>query len=101
MVRFTKGLLTTLVDEDDSRIPEYYANGWTRCEPTDKQKTAADKRIDDAVREANASEGKNKRARNAASDKKVNDAIVAATNAEAESEAVDDGLIKTEGESNG
>ena len=53
------------------------------------------------MREANASEGKNKRARNAASDKKVNDAIVAATNAEAESEAVDDGLIKTEGESNG
>ncbi len=99
MKTFTKGSLTTVVDDDDFRIDEYKANGWKETKTADKPKDEADTRIADAIDAANASEadkkGKNgKKGKAAAPDKKVNDAVAATATAAAESEAVDDGLIK-------
>lgn len=107
MKTFTKGTLTTTVDDDDRRIPEYLANGWKEAPNPKKPKDDADKRIDKAIGEANESEnapakgkgggkGKSGKGKNGATDKKVNDAVDASKNAESEREAVDDGLIKTE-----
>jgi len=97
MKTFTKGTLTTTVDDDDRRIPQYLANGWKEAPNPEKPKDDADKRIDKAIGEANESEGKGKgKGKNSAPDKKVNDAVDASKNAESEREAVDDGLIKTE-----
>lgn len=93
MKTFTKGTLTTTVDDDDRRIPEYLANGWKETATAEKAKDDADKRIDKAIGEANESESKGK---NSAPDKKVNEAVDASKNAESEREAVDDGLIKGE-----
>ena len=112
MKTFTKGSLTTVVDDDDFRIDEYKANGWKKTKTADKPKDEADTRIADAIDAANASEadkkGKNgKKGKAAAPDKKVNDAVAATATAAVESEAVDDGLIKpsaakaTEGKDNG
>lgn len=112
MKTFTKGSLTTVVDDDDFRIDEYKANGWKETKTADKPKDEADTRIADAIDAANASEAdkkeKNgKKGKAAAPDKKVNDAVAATATAAAESEAVDDGLIKpsvakaTEGKDNG
>lgn len=112
MKTFTKGSLTTVVDDDDFRIDEYKANGWKETKTADKPKDEADTRIANAIDAANASEadkkGKNgKKSKAAAPDKKVNDAVAATATAAAESEAVDDGLIKpsaakaTEGKDNG
>lgn len=112
MKTFTKGTLTTTVDDDDRRIETYLANGWKETAPVEKPKDEADERMAKAIDDANASEnvgsnGKSgKRGKNTAIDKKVNDAVAATAQAAAESEAVDDGLItpsatKTEGESNG
>lgn len=89
MKTFTKGTLTTTVDDDDRRIPQYLANGWKEAPNPEKPKDDADKRIDKAIGEANES-------KNSAPGKKVNDAVDASKNAESEREAVDDGLIKTE-----
>ncbi len=89
MKTFTKGTLTTTVDDDDRRIPQYLANGWKEAPNPEKPKDDADKRIDKAIGEANES-------KNSAPDKKVNDAVDASKNAESEREAVDDGLIKGE-----
>ena len=99
MKTFTKCSLTTVVDDDDFRIDEYKANGWKETKTADKPKDEADTRIADAIDAANASEadkkGKNgKKGKAAAPDKKVNDAVAATATAAAESEAVDDGLIK-------
>ena len=99
MKTFTKGSLTTVVDDDDFRIDEYKANGWKETKTADKPKDEADKRTEKAIDDANASEadkkGKNgKKGKAAAPDKKVNDAVAATATAAAESEAVDDGLIK-------
>ena len=99
MKTFTKGSLTTVVDDDDFRIDEYKANGWKETKTAEKPKDEADTRIADAIDAANASEadkkGKNgKKGKAAAPDKKVNDAVAATATAAAESEAVDDGLIK-------
>ena len=97
MKTFTKGTLTTTVDDDDRRIPQYLANGWKEAPNPEKPKDDADKRIDKAIGEVNESEGKGKgKGKNSAPDKKVNDAVDASKNAESEREAVDDGLIKTE-----
>lgn len=104
MKTFTKGTLTTTVDDDDRRIPDYLANGWKEAPNPKKPKDDADKRIDKAIGEANASEetpkskggGKGTKGKNSATDKKVNDAVDASKNAESEREAVDDGLIKGE-----
>lgn len=97
MKTFTKGTLTTTVDDDDRRIPQYLANGWKEAPNPEKPKDDADKRIDKAIGEANESEGKGKgKGKNSAPDKKVNDAVDAAKTAEGEREAVDDGLIKAE-----
>lgn len=113
MKTFTKGNLTTVVDDDDFRIAEYEANGWKETETADKPKDEADTRIANAIDAANASEANNKKGKSgkkgkaAAPDKKVNDAVAATATAAAESEAVDDGLIKpsaakaTEGKDNG
>lgn len=103
MKTFTKGTLTTTVDDDDRRIPQYLANGWKEAPNPEKPKDDADKRIDKAIGEANESENAPKingkgggKGKNSAPDKKVNDAVDASKNAESEREAVDDGLIKTE-----
>lgn len=99
MKTFTKGTLTTTVDDDDRRIPQYLANGWKEAPNPEKPKDDADKRIDKAIGEANESENApkiNGKGKNSAPDKKVNDAVDASKNAESEREAVDDGLIKTE-----
>jgi len=101
MKTFTKGTLTTTVDDDDRRIPEYLANGWKETATAEKAKYDADKRIDKAIGEANESESKGKgkgggKGKNSAPDKKVNEAVDASKVAEGEREEVDDGLIKTE-----
>lgn len=103
MKTFTKGTLTTTVDDDDRRIPQYLANGWKEAPNPEKPKDDADKRIDKAIDEANESENAPKingkgggKGKSSAPDKKVNDAVDASKNAESEREAVDDGLIKTE-----
>lgn len=108
MKTFTKGTLTTTVDDDDRRIPQYLANGWKEAPNPEKPKDDADKRVDKAIGEANESEnapktngkgggkGKSSKGKNSAPDKKVNDAVDASENAESEREVVDDGLIKTE-----
>lgn len=101
MKTFTKGTLTTTVDDDDRRIPEYLANGWKEAPNPKKNQDDADKRIDKAIGEANESESKGKgkgggKGKNSAPDKKVNEAVDASKNAESEREAVDDGLIKGE-----
>ena len=107
MKTFTKGNLTTVVDDDDRRIPAYLANGWKETDTAEKPKDDADKRTEKPIDDANASESKGKggkKGKNAAPDKKVNDAIAAAKTAEAELDTVDDGLIKhteAEGKSNG
>lgn len=106
MKTFTKGNLTTVVDDDDRRIPAYLASGWKETETAEKPKDDADKRTEKAIDDANASESVNgdDTSKNAAPDKKVNDAIAAAKTAEAELDTVDDGLIKhteAEGKSNG
>lgn len=102
MKTFIKGTLTTTVDDDDRRIPEYMANGWKEAKTPDKPKDDTDTRIDNAMQAANASESKGKKGKGkTAPDKKVNDAVAAAQTVEAESQAVDDGLLKTEGENNG
>lgn len=97
MKTFTKGTLTTTVDDDDRRIPEYLANGWKEAPNPEKPKDDADKRIDKAIGEVNESESKGKgKGKNRAPGKKVNEAVDASKNAESEREAVDDGLIKGE-----
>ena len=97
MKTFNKGTLTTTVDDDDRRIPQYLANGWKEAPNPEKPKDDADKRIDKAVNEANESENKGGgKGKNSAPDKKVNEAVDAAKTAEGEREAVDDGLIKKE-----
>lgn len=97
MKTFTKGTLTTTVDDDDRRIPEYLANGWKEAPNPEKAKDDADKRIDKAIGEVNESESKGKgKGKNRAPDKKVNESVYASKNAESEREAVDDGLIKWE-----
>lgn len=107
MKTFTKGNLTTVVDDDDRRIPDYMANGWKETATAEKPKDDADERMAKAIADANASESKaknGKKSKNTATDKKVNDAVAATAQAAAESEAVDDGLIKpteTEGANNG
>lgn len=110
MKTFTKGNLTTVVDDDDFRIASYKANGWKEVATKDKPKDDADKRIEDAIDAANASENDGKKGKKkgkaAATDKKVNDAVAAAATAAADSDVVDDGLItssatKPEGDSNG
>lgn len=108
MKTFTKGNLTSVVDDDDFRIASYKANGWKEAETIDKPKDDADKRIADAIDAANASESKKgRKGKAAAPDKKVNDAVVATATAAADSDVVDDGLItpsanaKTEGTDNG
>ena len=101
MKTFTKGNLTTVVDDDDRRISAYLANGWKETDTAEKPKDDADKRAEKAIDDANAS---GKKGKTAAPDKKVNDAIAAAKTAEAELDTVDDGLIKhteAEGKSNG
>lgn len=95
MKTFTKGTLTTTVDDDDRRIPQYLANGWKEAPNPEKPKDDADKRIDKAIGEANETKT-NGKGKSSAPDKKVNDAVDASKNAENEREAVDDGLIKTE-----
>lgn len=99
MKTFTKGTLTTTVDDDDRRIPQYLANGWKEAPNPEKPKDDADKRIDKAIGEANETKTNGKgggKGKSSAPDKKVNDAVDASKNAENEREAVDDGLIKTE-----
>ncbi|MDE6474775.1 MAG: hypothetical protein K2L70_06720 [Clostridia bacterium] len=93
MKEFTKGNLTTVVEDNDRRISEYLANGWKEEKLTKKPKDALDKRKEEAIADADASEDTGKK--NSATDQKVNDAMSAKENAAAESQAVDDGLIKS------
>ncbi len=108
MKTFTKGSLTTVVEDNDRRIPQYLESGWKETGTHPKQEDEADKRIGKAIDDVNASEdekkGKSgsktnsKGGKAAAPDKKVNDAIKANANAASESEEVDDGLLKKGGE---
>lgn len=98
MKKFTKGALETIVDDDDRRIPEYLANGWKEAPLPKKPQDAADEQLDKAMTDVENSEGGGTKKGSKKPAKKVNDAIKANTAAAAESEAVDDGLIKKEGE---
>ncbi len=92
MKKFIKDGITSIVDDDDRRIPEYKRDGWDEVPVGAQQPTEADIRTQKAIAAANASEPSKKR-KKGASDKKVNDAIKASANAAAESEAIDDGLL--------
>lgn len=101
MKTFTKGSLTTVVEDNDRRIPQYIANGWKETGTTAKQKDDADERTGKTIDDVNASEGEKKgkgKGKAAATDKKVNDAIKANANAASEGEEVDDGLLNKEGD---
>ena len=101
MKKFFKGKLTTIVEDDDQRIPEYKAAGWKEVSyaGAEKEPTPATELLEKALEDANASEpkrgGKSRKA--GATDKKVNDAIKANTLAAAQGEPIDDGLISKEG----
>ncbi len=100
MKTFTKGSLTTVVEDNDRRIPQYIANGWKETGTTPKQKDEADERTGKAIDDVNASAGGKKgkgKGKAAAPDKQVNDAIKANANAASEGEEVDDGLLNKEG----
>lgn len=105
MKTYTKGGLTTVVEDNDRRIPQYLAEGWKETETTPKPKDDADERTGKAIDDVNASEDKGEKkgkgdsktngkgSKAAAPDKKVSDAIKANANAATEGEAVDDGLL--------
>lgn len=101
MKKFIKGKLTTVVEDDDQRIPEYKAAGWKEVAYTgaEKESTPATELLEKALEDANASEPKTggKRRKAGATDKKVNDAIGANALAAAQGEPIDDGLISKEG----
>lgn len=99
MKKFIKGNLETYVEDDDRRTTAYLENGWVEVEYLKKQQDEADKQLDKAMTEVEESEGRRTRKGGSRKPtKKVNDAIKATTAAAAESEAVDDGLLKKEGE---
>lgn len=96
MRKFTKGGIESIVDDNDSRIPAYLANGWkeeaVKAKPTD----VADAQTDKALADVAKSEGKtNGKGKGKTTGKKVNDAIKANSTASAEAEPVDDGLLNT------
>lgn len=93
MKKFTKGNLTTYVDDNDRRIADYRSNGWTEETVESAKVSIEDEVLGTAINDANDSEA-DKKKKNGASSKKVNSAIKAKTTAAAESAAVDDGLIK-------
>lgn len=94
MKTFTKGVLITVVDDDDSRIAEYLANGWRETVTISKSRVGIDARIAKALSDANKSNtSSGKKGKNTAHDKKVNDAVASTAVADYESETVDDGLI--------
>lgn len=107
MKKFIKDGLETLVEDNDRRIPDYLKNGWKEAEVTLKATDEADKQTQRAIDDVETSEGKSKGSKGSkggkgskgskAPGKKVNDAIAANAAAAAENVAVDDGLIKTEG----
>lgn len=95
MKKFVKGNLSTLVEDDDRRIPMYLANGWKGEKLSEKPATEADKRMKKAIEDvANTKKGKKK---NPHDDKQTNEAIVSSETAAAEGTPVDDGLFKKEG----
>ena len=100
MKTFIKGSPTTVGEDNDRRIPQYLESGWKETETPDKQKDEADERTGKAIDDVNASAGGKKgkgKEKAAAPDKQVNDAIKANAKAASEGEAVDDGLLKKEG----
>ena len=104
MKKFIKGKLTTIVEDDDQRIPEYKAAGWKEVAyaGAEKEPTPATELLEKTLKDANASEpktgGKSRKSRKAGvTDKKVNDAIKANILAAAQGEPIDDGLISKEG----
>lgn len=94
MKTFTKGVLITVVDDDDYRIAEYLASGWRETATVEKLKADIDARIAKALSDADKSNtSSGKKGKNTAPDKKVNDAVASTAVADYESETVDDGLI--------
>jgi hypothetical protein len=96
MRKFVKGNLHTVVDDNDRRVADYIASGWTEVALDEPKSTPATEVLEKALKDANESEpakiGKKRKA--GATDKKVNAAIKANTRAAAQSEPIDDGLIK-------
>ncbi len=96
MKKFTKGTLVAYVDDDDHRIPEYGKNGWK--EATIEQATVqteqseVDSRVKKAINDVKKHRGK--KGKISPTDNEVNAAIKVGETAAAESEAVDDGLLK-------
>lgn len=100
MKKFTKGTLTTIVEDDDRRIPDYKAAGWKEAAIEPLPTDAADETLAKAMSDVDDSQpAKDKKSRKGANapDKKVNEAIKANTAAVAEGEVIDDGLIAQEG----
>lgn len=98
MKRFVKGGIETTVDDNDNRIADYLANGWKEAELPVKAKDAATEQLSKAIADANDSEATDaKKKKRTAADKKVNDAIAATNTAARDSVAVDDGLMKSGG----
>jgi hypothetical protein len=92
MKKFTKGKLTSIVEDDDRRIADYRKNGWKEETVKAAALDAADKTLRKSIKDAKGA------GKTGATDKKVNDAIKANTAAATEGEAVDDGLTSKEGE---
>ena len=98
MKKFVKGDLETIVEDNDRRIPAYIAHGWKETELPEKTLDECDKQLNKAIDDVVESEGTPSKKNRKKPTKKVNDAIKATTTAATESEAVDDGLLKKEGE---
>lgn len=56
MKKFSKGKLTTWVDDNDPRITEYKQNGWTEDAPDKKVNDELDDLFESAINDANESE---------------------------------------------
>ena len=95
MKKFVKGNISTLVEDDDRRIPMYLKTGWKEAKLPDKPATEAEERMKKAIEDvANTKKGKKKNPRD---DKQTNEAIASSETAAAEGTPVDDGLFKKEG----
>lgn len=92
MKKFTKGKLVTYVEDDDRRIPDYINSGWKEAAAGKKAESEADSRVRKAIEDV--AKSRPRKAKVHATDKQVNEAIAAGETAAAESEAVDDGLLK-------
>lgn len=98
MKKFVKGNISTIVEDDDRRIPMYLAGGWKEEKLTARPESEAESRMKKAIEDVvGTKRGTNRsKKKSVHEDKQVNEAIVSTETAAAESVPVDDGLFKKE-----